>query len=89
MGAAQHYTHVPGAAHWASIKQASALVHEGDTHPPKEKEKKRKKDINLTENYGFHRSKCFSGTKPYFMEYVTAVKSQIRLVPTNSSTCLT
>jgi len=42
MGAAQHYTHVPGVAHWASIKQALALVREGDTHPPKEKEKKEK-----------------------------------------------
>jgi len=47
MGAAQHYTHVPGAAHWASIKQASALVREGDTHPPKEKEKEGAKRIFL------------------------------------------
>jgi len=45
MGAAQHYTYVPGVAHWASIKQASALVREGDTHPQKEKERKRKKDV--------------------------------------------
>ena len=45
MGAAQHYTHVPGVAHWASIKQASALVREGDTHPPKEKGKKGKGEL--------------------------------------------
>jgi len=43
MGAAQYYTHVPGVAHWASIKQASALVREGDTHPPKEKEKEKER----------------------------------------------
>jgi len=40
MGAAQHYTRVSGAAHWASIKQASALVREGDTHPLRKREKK-------------------------------------------------
>jgi len=32
--------HVPGVAHWASIKQASVLVRGGDTHTPKEKKRK-------------------------------------------------
>ena len=49
MGAAQHYTHVPGVAHWASIKQASALVREGDTHPPKEKENNCGSMVKVTE----------------------------------------